>query len=83
MRIYQLPNSNCLAVRNIKLEVNEPGLLPTIKYNGLLEMRFGLGEHREKCTNADENGCGGVGSWYVNSFPCIDGFVNRLAIDRR
>uniref|UniRef100_A0A914VHM7 Uncharacterized protein n=1 Tax=Plectus sambesii TaxID=2011161 RepID=A0A914VHM7_9BILA len=62
VRIYQIPNSNCMAVRNIKLEVNEPGLIPTIKYNALLEMRFGLAEHREKCTNADKNGCGGIGS---------------------
>lgn len=52
----------CFALSGGSVEVFPPGLDGTKKYYVHLEMRFGIHGKPERCLNADENGCGGIGS---------------------
>lgn len=48
-----------------QFQVYPPGLNATAKYYIYLETKIGINGKPERCVNADPDGCGGVGSWFV------------------
>lgn len=50
---------------SISFQIFPPGLSGTKKYYVHLETRIGIHGKPERCVNADSEGCGGIGSWWV------------------
>ncbi|MFH4982253.1 hypothetical protein AB6A40_008962 [Gnathostoma spinigerum] len=56
-------HNKCFRMSGGQVQVFEPGLSGSEKYYVHLETRIGIHGKPERCVNADENGCGGIGSW--------------------